>query len=141
MIANTSNKLVSVVIPTYNRKKYLEEAIVSVVNQTYKCFEILVIDDGSNENYAELICSKYDKCTYLYKQNGGLSSARNFGIKHSKGDYIAFLDDDDYWRNDKLEKQVAVLENNNEVDCVHSSASVVDENSIGNGKLIGASKS
>jgi glycosyltransferase involved in cell wall biosynthesis len=139
MIASTTNKLVSVVIPTYNREKYLEEAIVSVINQTYNCFEILVIDDGSDKNYAELICSKYDKCTYLYKQNGGLSSARNFGIKHSKGDYIAFLDDDDYWRSDKLEKQVVVLENNIEVDCVHSSASIVDENSIESGKVIGAS--
>ncbi len=139
MTANTTNKLVSVVIPTYNREKYLEEAIVSVINQTYKCFEILIIDDGSRENYAELICSKYDKCTYLYKQNGGLSSARNFGIKHSKGDYIAFLDDDDYWRSDKLEKQVAVLKNNKDIDCVHSSANVVDKNSIENGKVIGAS--
>jgi glycosyltransferase involved in cell wall biosynthesis len=132
--------LVSVVITTYNRNEFLEQAIGSVINQSYRNFEILVIDDGSTNNYAESICNKFNNCNYFYKENGGVSSARNYGIKKSKGAYIAFLDDDDYWRSDKLEKQVVVLENNNEVDCVHSSAIVVDEWGIETGKIIGASE-
>ena len=131
---------VSVIIPTYNRETYLEQGIQSVINQSFRNFEILVIDVGSLNNYAEAICNKYKNCIYVYKENGGLSSARNYGIKNAKGAYIAFLDDDDYWRSDKLEKQVSVLENNNEVDCVHSSASIVDEHGIETGEIIGASE-
>jgi glycosyltransferase involved in cell wall biosynthesis len=131
--------MVSVIIPTYNREKYLEEAIVSVVNQTYDNFEILVIDDGSKLNYAETICNKFEKCNYYYKNNGGLSSARNFGIKKARGNYIAFLDDDDFWREDKLEQQVAILNQFKKIDCVHSSAEVVNENSKKTGGIIGAS--
>jgi len=134
------NSLVSVIIPTFNREEYLEQAIQSVINQSYRNFEILVIDDGSLNNYAEAICNKFKNCFYVYKENGGLSSARNYGIKNAKGAYIAFLDDDDYWRSDKLEKQVAILENNNELDCVHSSAIVVNEHSVETGEIIGASQ-
>ncbi|WP_282073729.1 glycosyltransferase family 2 protein [Polaribacter atrinae] len=140
MTLNKTNKLVSVVIPTYNREKYLEKAIFSVINQTYKNFEVIIIDDGSKENYAESICEKYDNCFYFYKKNGGLSSARNYGISKAQGEYIAFLDDDDFWREDKLQKQVKVLNSDKSVDCVHSSASVVDEKGIKKGKLIGASE-
>jgi glycosyltransferase involved in cell wall biosynthesis len=130
--------LVSVIIPTYNREKYLNKAIESVSNQTYNNIEILVIDDGSETNYAESICNKYFNCTYFYKKNGGLSSARNYGISKVKGDYIAFLDDDDFWREDKLEKQVEILNNYEDIDLVHSSAIVVDENGLETGDIIGA---
>lgn len=132
-------KLVTVIITTYNRHTFLEKAIRSVVNQTYKNFEILVIDDGSKVNYAEEICNNYDNCYYFYKPNGGLASARNFGIKKAKGEYIAFLDDDDFWREDKLEKQVEILEKNKNIDCVHSSAQVVNEKGNKTGEFIGAS--
>ena len=135
---NNTTNLVSIIIPTYNREKYLEEAILSVINQTYNNIEILVIDDGSKDNYAISICEKYKNCFYKYKKNGGLSSARNFGVKESKGEYIAFLDDDDFWRKDKLEKQVSVLNNFNDIDCVHSSALVVNEKGIETGEIIGA---
>ncbi|ARV13806.1 glycosyltransferase family 2 protein [Polaribacter sp. SA4-12] len=130
--------LVSVIITTYNRKEYLEEAILSVLHQTYKNYEILVIDDGSLNNYAEAICNKYNNCTYFYKNNGGLSSARNFGIHNSKGDFIAFLDDDDYWREDKLHKQIELLKKFKNIDCIHSSASVVNAQGIEKGLFIGA---
>ena len=131
--------LVSIIIPTFNRPDYLIEAIESVVNQTYVAIEILIIDDGSKENYAETICANYSNCNYFYKTNGGLSSARNYGVEVAKGEYIAFLDDDDFWRLDKLTKQVELLNNNPLVDCVHSSASVVDENGNLTGETIGAS--
>ncbi len=132
--------LISVVIPTHNRKEYLEKAIQSVVKQTFQDFEIIVVDDGSKVNYAESICNKYANCNYHYKPNGGLSSARNFGISVAKGDYIAFLDDDDFWRLDKLEKQVKILNNNPSIDCVHSAVAVVDENGFLTGQCIGAAQ-
>jgi glycosyltransferase involved in cell wall biosynthesis len=132
--------LVSVIIPTYNREQFLDEAIKSIAEQTFNNLEILVIDDGSIVNYAKTICSKYKNCTYYYKDNGGLSSARNFGISKAKGDYIAFLDDDDLWALNKLEKQVQVLDEMKDIDCVHSSALVIDASGIETGEIIGASK-
>ncbi len=129
--------LVSVIIPTYNRDTFLEDTILSVSNQTYKNVEILVVDDGSKYNYAEKICRKFDNCNYFYKTNGGLSSARNYGIKKAKGDYIAFLDDDDLWNEAKLEKQVEILKNHKQVDLVHSTAEVIKENGTKTGNIIG----
>ncbi|MEL6813068.1 MAG: glycosyltransferase [Bacteroidota bacterium] len=132
--------LVSVIIPTYNRETYLRKAIESVVSQTYSHLEILVVDDGSTENYAQAICSSFPNCRYLHKPNGGLSSSRNFGIQHARGQFLAFLDDDDFWREDKIETQVKAFIDHPEVDLVHSAAAVVDEQGIPNGDVIGASK-
>lgn len=131
---------VSVIIPTYNRSSYLEEAIISVINQTYENLEIIVVDDGSKEKYAEVICNNYKECNYYYKENGGLSSARNFGIKKSKGEYIAFLDDDDVWKENKLEVQCKILDKYSSIDCVHSSAIVINEKGESTGEIIGASE-
>jgi glycosyltransferase involved in cell wall biosynthesis len=136
-----SNQLVSVIIPTFNRATYLDLAIKSVVNQTYKNIEIIVVDDGSDNNYAEAICSHYPTCNYYYKQNGGLSSARNFGIQKAKGDFIAFLDDDDEFIAEKTEKQLQILNENPSIDCVHSSAKVINNEGNTTGKIIGAKKS
>lgn len=133
------NQLISVIITTYNRPDYLELAIKSVVDQTYKNLEILVVDDGSKVNYAEELCNKYEKCCYLYKENGGVSSARNYGIIHSKGEFIAFLDDDDLWKKEKLEIQLDLLNSEPEIDLVHGPAEVIDEKGLVTGKQIGAS--
>ena len=132
--------LVTVIIPTYNRKEYLETAIQSVSNQSYSNIEILVIDDGSANNYAQEICAKFSNCSYHFKANGGLSSARNYGILLAKGEYIAFLDDDDFWESSKIEKQLKIVLENPSVDCVHSSVAVVDENGKPTGKYYGAAK-
>jgi len=132
--------LVSVIIPTYNRSAYLGKAIYSVANQTYANIEIIIVDDGSTVNYAKSICAKFLNCNYFYKENGGLSSARNYGINLAKGEYIAFLDDDDYWLETKIEKQVEILLKNKDIDCVHSSAALVDESGNPTGDLIGASQ-
>ncbi len=131
--------LVSVIIPTFNRDTFLRQAIESVTKQTYHNIEICVVDDGSEENYAEAICADYDNCQYFYKENGGLSSARNYGIQKARGDFIAFLDDDDFWKADKIEKQLAAFRANTEVDLVHSSVEVVDKNGKPTGKVLGAS--
>ena len=135
-----SSPLVTVIIPTYNRKEYLEIAIQSVVNQSYLNIEIVVIDDGSSTDYAQEIAAKFSNCKCFRKENGGLSSARNFGIKLAKGDYIAFLDDDDFWESSKIEKQVKLLLENPTIDCVHSSVAVVDEKGNLTGEYYGATQ-
>ena len=96
---------ISVIIPTYNRKKYIKRAIDSVIRQSYKPFEIIVIDDGSTDGTYELIKKSYSSSQIsLEKQiNNGVSSARNKGVKLANGDWIAFLDSDDEWFKDKLE--------------------------------------
>ena len=102
-------KLVTIVIPVYNSEKYLDDCIESVVNQSYKNIEILLINDGSTDN-SKKICEKWsiiDKRIKIYnKKNSGAAESRNVGIEHSKGDYITFIDSDDYIETDLIEKCV-----------------------------------
>ena len=103
---------VSVILPTYNRKNELKASIDSVLNQTYTDYELIIVDNGSTDDTYNHI-SKYlsdDRIRYYYKQNGGVSSARNYGISKANGEYIAFQDSDDIWHKDKLEKQVLKLD-------------------------------
>jgi glycosyltransferase involved in cell wall biosynthesis len=102
-------KLVTVIIPTYNREKKLPDAIESALNQSYKNVQVIVIDDGSIDQTADLI-KKYRGVEYYYKENGGQASARNLGLKHAKGDIIASLDSDDIWYPDFLSICVEKLE-------------------------------
>lgn len=91
--------MISVIVPVYNVEKYLDECIKSIVNQKYKQLEIILVNDGSTDNSYE-ICKKWSKkdsrITIIDKENGGLSSARNAGLDSANGDYIAFIDSDDY---------------------------------------------
>lgn len=106
------NKMkISIIIPTYNAERYITEAIDSVLSQTYKNIEIIVVDDGSTDNTENVLKIYIDqnKITYLKKENGGPASARNLGIRFATGDYTALLDADDTWRNDKLAKQIDFL--------------------------------
>ncbi|HOI79251.1 glycosyltransferase family 2 protein [Petrimonas sulfuriphila] len=100
---------ITAVIPAYNVEKYIQRSINSVLNQTYKAFEVLVVDDGSTDNTAKLIQAYGSKVTYLYKENGGASSARNLGIIKAQGDWIAFLDSDDEWIETHLENFVQTV--------------------------------
>lgn len=120
---------VSVIIPTYNSAHFIVEAVDSVLAQTFTDFEVLVIDDGSKDNTKELLAEKYgDSIQYFYKDNGGVSKARNFGIEKAKGKYVAFLDSDDAWITEKLEKQISALEKNLENKACYSSFYLCDEN-------------
>ena len=104
---------VTVVITTYNRPVLLERAIRSVLNQTYENFECVVVDDCSSTHKAKEITQKFtdNRVTYTrHEQNMGLSAARNTGIEYSDGEYVAFLDDDDQWKEKKLEKQIDLFE-------------------------------
>lgn len=90
---------VSVIVPVYNVEKYIEKSLDSLINQTLGDIEIIIVNDGSTDNSKELIKKyeeKYKNITYLEKENGGLSDARNFGMNYAKGEYIAFLDSDDF---------------------------------------------
>ncbi|MDP5030986.1 glycosyltransferase family 2 protein [Paraglaciecola sp.] len=106
--------LVTVVIPGY-KSKYIVETIDSVLSQTYKNLEIIVVDDGSPNNLkivlADLITS--EKIRYIYQQNQKMAAARNNAIHHAKGKFVAFIDDDDLWLPEKIEKQLKCFEDDN----------------------------
>ena len=103
---------VSVIIPTYNRAKLIKRSILSVLNQTYQNFEIIVVDDGSADDTKSVVESfNNPKIRYIrHDINKGQSAARNTGIKNAKGKYIAFQDSDDEWLPEKLEKQMSCFE-------------------------------
>lgn len=125
--------LVSVVIPTYNRADLVREAIQSVLDQTYQNFEIIVVDDGSTDGTEQVLAPYKDKIIYIYQENQGGAAARNTGINRAKGKYIAFLDSDDLWFPQKLEKQVEILDKNQDISVVYSNIIKIDENN----KIIG----
>lgn len=104
-----ASPLVTIIIPIFNVEQYLEDCLKSLANQTYKNFEVLMIDDGSTDNSSK-ICKLFEKANsnfkYYYKENGGLSSARNYGINIAKGDYICLIDSDDYIDYDFLSNSV-----------------------------------
>lgn len=96
---------VSVIMATYNRGNSIKRAIDSALNQSFKNFELIIVDDGSSDNTKEIVNNiNDDRVSYYYKENGGQSSARNYGIKKAKGKYIMFLDDDDEYVEDALER-------------------------------------
>jgi glycosyltransferase involved in cell wall biosynthesis len=97
---------VSVIIPTYNRANFLEEAIESVLFQNYKDFELIVVDDGSTDETRNIVRRCAEEIVYIYQNKRGVSCARNIGIKNSSGEYTAFLDSDDKWLPDKLSSQM-----------------------------------
>lgn len=124
---------VSVIIPTYNRGQYITQALDSVLSQTYHDYEIIVVDDGSTDNTQEIL-KKYDgKFKSIIKENQGISKTRNRGIEESTGEYIAFLDSDDYWAPEKLEEQVKVLDRYPNVGIVYSRMPIIN----GRGEKIG----
>jgi glycosyltransferase involved in cell wall biosynthesis len=106
----SARPLVSVVIPTFNRAHIVTRAIDSVLAQTYCPCEILVVDDGSSDNTADVLQSYADRIVYIRQKNSGPAAARNRGIRESKGEFIAFLDSDDVWLGTKIERQATLLQ-------------------------------
>ena len=100
---------VTVVIPTYNRRDLVHEAIASVTAQSYPDCEVIVVDDGSNDGTGEVV-RRFGGVRYVYQSNCGVSAARNVGVACGRGELIAFLDSDDLWQPDKLAHQVALFE-------------------------------
>lgn len=122
-------ELVSIVIPVYNVERYIDECIMSVINQTYQKLEILLIDDGSTDSSYD-ICCKYserdNRIQVINKKNGGQASARNLGIDKATGDYIYFLDSDDYIKETAIEEVINYMKKNN-LDLCYFSADVIIE--------------
>ena len=121
---------VSVIIPTYNRAFIIRKSVDSVLQQTFRDFEVIVVDDGSTDNTREVLVAYGDKLHYSFKKNGGIASARNHGLKIAAGEYIAFLDSDDYWKPEKLQQQVACFREHPEFGLVATRCitNTVDEN-------------
>lgn len=103
-------EMISVVIPTYNREETVRRAIMSVLNQTFRDIEVILVDDGSTDNTRAIVQKIVDsRIRYVYQDNAGACVARNRGIELARGEYIAFHDSDDVWHEDKLEKQIRAL--------------------------------
>jgi len=107
----SSQPLVSVIIPAYNAEKHIRETIESVIAQNYTKIEIIVVDDGSTDNTAEIIKS-FPKINYIFQENQGHGMAKHVGTLHATGELLAFLDADDLWVNHKTQIQVEYLQNN-----------------------------
>ncbi len=119
--------MVSIIIPTYNRADLLPEAIESVLEQTHNDIEIIVIDDGSNDDTREKLKPYQDRIKYMYTENGGPASARNAGMRMAKGEYIAFLDSDDLYYPYKIKIQADFLDNYPDVALVCSEFSAFND--------------
>ncbi|WP_243525214.1 glycosyltransferase family 2 protein [Bacillus pseudomycoides] len=133
------NSLVSIIIPTYNAEKFILHTINSVRAQTYKIWEIIIIDDCSSDSTIRIVeeQEKLDKRIRIIKleRNSGAAIARNTGINHAKGKYIAFLDSDDLWLPEKLEKQLAFMQNN-DIAFSFTSYQIMDQDGILTDKVV-----
>lgn len=122
------NKLISIIVPVFNVEKYIEKCLKSLINQTYKNIEVIIIDDGSTDS-SGIICDKYSKydkrIKVIHRKNEGVSTARNEGMKQAKGDYIFFIDSDDYLDFDVIDKMVEELEN---ADIIKISHKLIKDN-------------
>lgn len=126
-----NNGLISVIIPVYNVEEYLRECIDSVLSQTYENYEIILVNDGSTDSSGK-ICDEYaekcDKITVIHKENSGPSKTRNMGLVVAKGEYIYFLDSDDYIKPEAFERLVSVIEKQNSDFVFFDAKSFEDEN-------------
>ncbi|HWQ03791.1 MAG TPA: glycosyltransferase [Longilinea sp.] len=118
---------VSVIIPTYNSARFIAGTLDSVFAQSFRDFEVIVVDDGSTDNTREVLQPFQNRIQYIYQQNSERSAARNNALSHTQSEYIAFLDSDDLWAPEKLERQVAVLDANPQVSLVFCQARYLDE--------------
>lgn len=126
MYTQVSKPKVSVIIPAYNSDRFIRETIDSVLNQTYRDFELIVVDDGSSDRTADIISSYKDRLIYIRKENEGISTARNRGIEIARGEYLAFIDHDDIWFPEFLEEVVAELDKNKEARLCFANTYVMD---------------
>src|ERR1051325_4147820 len=124
---------VSIIMPAYNAGRYVEEAIRSVVGQSYADWELIVVDDGSTDETANIVrayTATDNRVRYLHQENGRQGKARNTGVANSTGSLVAFLDADDLWLSEKLELQVHALQEM-EADLVYSAGFVFVEGDAG----------
>jgi len=123
-------KLVSVIIPAYNHENYILECLESVINQTYVNMQLIIVNDGSQDDTERIINEyienkNFDNIEFYSKENEGLCKTINFGLKKVKGDYVAILASDDLWKSDKIERQVSFLEENKNIALVYSDTYII----------------
>ena len=127
---------ISVILPYFNGREFVKNAIDSVLSQSYSNIELLVIDDGSvsrsDTQYLKDLVDGYQdpRLVYFYTTNSGLAKTRNFGVSHSSAPYIAFIDQDDYWNRDKLQRQIKVLQDHSEAHFVFTDCALFGEINI-----------
>ncbi|MCE3259890.1 MAG: glycosyltransferase [Bacteroidetes bacterium] len=127
---------ISVILPVYNAEKYIAEAITSILSQTFSNFELIVVNDGSNDRSEEIILSfKDDRIVYLRQKNAGLAATLNKGISLANGEYIARQDNDDISLPERLEKQLNFLEEHKEVSLLGTWAEIIDEQGRSTGRF------
>ena len=124
---------ISIIIPLYNSSKYLRQTLESVLDQTHHDWELLLINDGSTDNTAEIAleyADKYPNIRYYEKKNGGIADSRNYGLRHAReeSEGVIFLDHDDIWKPDCLEELSAMLEKDKDALAAHGMADIIDEN-------------
>lgn len=126
------DKLVSIIMPVYNAEKYIGQAIESVLNQTYRNIELLLIDDVPTDSTMEVVSRYCDDRIRIFhnSENRGIAYSRNVGLENARGDYIAILDDDDLATPKRIEMQVEFLENNPDIDFVGGKYQAIDENGV-----------
>jgi glycosyltransferase involved in cell wall biosynthesis len=120
--------LVSAIIPTYNRASLVGRSIESALAQTYRDLELVVVDDGSTDDTRAVVESYGPRVRYVYQVNAGVSAARNLGMRHARGEFVAFLDSDDTWRPWRIEAQLAALTRHPDAGLVWTDMTAVDEN-------------
>lgn len=134
-INDKNQPLVTVITPLYNAQEYIAQTIESVISQTYQNWEMIIVDDCSTDSSRDVVSryvSKDERIKLIQSESnfGGPARPRNIALKNSKGDFVAFLDADDIWLPQKLEKQINFLKQNNNVDICHTLANTIDENGI-----------
>lgn len=124
-----SDPLVSIITPTFNRERTITQAVESVLAQSYPHWELIIVDDGSRDGTREKLASYLDdeRIQYHFEENQGQSIARNLALQYARGVLLCFLDSDDRWVPEKLERQVALMEAHPEVDVLHSDEIMIDE--------------
>lgn len=126
---SVENPLVTIITPTYNRSEFILEAVESVIKQSYPHFEFLIVDDGSTDNTVELLQPylKDERVRLFQQENRGQSVARNVALADAAGEFICFLDSDNYWPLDKLESQIRIFEKHPEVDVLYGDNVIINE--------------
>ncbi|MGZ0079080.1 glycosyltransferase [Methylomonas sp. YC3] len=127
---NTQSPLASVILPVYNGKKFIRDAITSILTQSHINLELLVVDDGSTDESTSIIkefSEKDNRIRFFQQKNSGVAGARNLALREAKGEYIGFIDQDDIWLTDKLESQIAYFEKNPEAVFLHGNIEYIDD--------------
>jgi glycosyltransferase involved in cell wall biosynthesis len=124
--------LVSIIMASYNAEEFILQAVESILNQSYKHFELIIIDDGSTDNTSNIIepFRNDSRIKYIFQKNAGQTIAKNRGISESSGNFIAFCDADDYWHPNKLDIQLAMFLENPKIGVVYSDIQAVDQQGL-----------